>query len=191
MSRQSKYFDFTTEKVIILLTFLSTLKRSEIYNNQTHGHKGIKLKEQLDDLKNNSAILFSDLSITTYKDKLNGVLKAINEIYQVERHTNSVKCIYDNWDELYENLPFNVKFPNQLDRDRVHNLLTSIATNMAQIDTTPIEKKERNKLQEARLKSRKAEKGKNALETLGLTGKKRKLTELQKITDNGQSNSRG
>ena len=97
-------FQFTAEKVTLLLTFLSTLKKSEYYKSQAHGMQRAKLIEQLDDLKSNS-ILFSGLSTSTYKEKVDGVLETVNKFYRVAQHTNSVQRVYANWEELYEHLP--------------------------------------------------------------------------------------
>ena len=155
-------FQFTAEKVTLLLTFLSTLKKSEYYKSQAHGMQRAKLIEQLDDLKSNS-ILFSGLSTSTYKEKVDGVLETVNKFYRVAQHTNSVQREYANWEELYEHLPFNVKFTNALDRDGVCDSLTLIATNMTQTERTPREKKELSELRKVNLKINKAKRGREAV----------------------------
>ena len=98
---------------IDFLTVISSIKKNEVYKNQIHGQQDKKVKEQFNDLQKNSD-LFSEMSLSTYKNKMVEVFNAANIIYQAEKFknlgegTNSFVSADANWSEFYETLPFEV-----------------------------------------------------------------------------------
>ena len=62
-------FRYTSVSTIDFLTFISSIKKNEVYKNQIHGQQDKKVKEQFNDLQQNSD-LFSEMSLSTYKSKM-------------------------------------------------------------------------------------------------------------------------
>ena len=60
---EGERFRFTAENVVVLLTFLSSIKKNEHYKNQVFGRQTEKLREQFKNLKRNSHLL-SDAYLT-------------------------------------------------------------------------------------------------------------------------------
>ena len=117
-------FRYTSENTIDFLTFISSIKKNEVYKNQIHGQQDKKVREQFNDLQQNSS-LFSEMSLSTYKSKMVEVFNAATIVYQTEKFknlgegTSSFVSVDANWSEFYETLPFKVKLEDVLDRERV------------------------------------------------------------------------